>query len=370
MGVKVLTVIGTRPEAIKLFPLIHALEADPRFESRVCVTGQHREMVDQVLELAGVRPDHHLSVMQVGPSLGHLTAAILIEIDAVLDLERPDWVLVQGDTCTALAAGLAAHYRRIRVCHIEAGLRSGDPDQPFPEETHRRAISTFATLHCAPTKAAVRALAKEGVAAKTVHLTGNTGVDALDWALRCLAQDPSLHPVASALEARAAGKKLILVTMHRRENIGPPLASVCAAVRYIARRNDVAVVIPMHANPAIRETLREQFGAVPGVELTDALRLPDFLRLLSVSHFVVTDSGGVQEEAPALGVPVLVARTVTERGEGVAGGTVRLVGTDTEAMVAEMTRLLDDPRWHARMARPHRHYGDGRAAQRIVERLA
>ncbi len=367
---RILTVFGTRPEAIKLFPLIHALEADSRFESRVCVSAQHRSMLDQVLQVAYIVPDHDLDLMTEGQTLDALTARALTSIGQVLDEEAPDWVVIQGDTSTAFTGALAAYHRKIPVCHVEAGLRSGDIYHPWPEEVNRRMISAIARLHCAPTRGSADALLTEGIDPATVHVTGNTVIDALHWVTGRIADNPSLGSNLAPLEERFAGKRIIGVTSHRRENIGEGMANIADAIRQIARRDDVAIVFPVHLNPDVRAVMLGRLGDLANVALIEPLDYAGFARLLDISHIMLTDSGGVQEEAPALGTPVLVMRETTERPEGVEAGTAKLVGTDTQAIVQETQRLLDDPSAYEAMARAHNPYGDGKAAQRICDLLA
>ena len=366
---KILTVFGTRPEAIKLFPVIHALADDARFESRVCISAQHREMLDQVLDITGVIPDHDLDLMQPGQTLDALTARALLEIGKVLDDEQPDWVVVQGDTTTVLAGALAAYYRKIPVCHVEAGLRSGDIYQPWPEEVNRRAVGTFATLHCAPTETAQAALLRESVDPKNVHVTGNTVIDALYWVTKHAQAHPEIASGLASLESRFAGRRIIGVTSHRRENFGDGMRSIARAVARIAARPDVAVIFPMHLNPNVRAVMNDELSGLDNVALIDPLDYPHFARLLDISHLMLTDSGGVQEEAPALGKPVLVMRETTERPEGVEAGTARLVGTDADKIVYETERLLDDDAAYSAMARAHNPFGDGHSAGRIIDLL-
>ena len=367
---KIVTVFGTRPEAIKLFPLVHALAQEARFDSRVLVTGQHRGMLDQVLEIAGIDPDHDLDLMRPDQSLDALTAALLMEIGRVLDVERPDVVVVQGDTATAMCGALAAYYRKIPVAHVEAGLRSGDIHHPWPEEVNRKIVGTFARWHFAPTDTAAEALRRENVDPAGIHVTGNTVIDALHWVTRRIADEPALASGLAELERRFAGKKIIGVTTHRRENFGEGMVSIAHAVRRLAERPDVAVIFPVHLNPNVRAVMNARLAEHDNVALIEPLDYPHFARLLDISTLMLTDSGGVQEEAPALGKPVLVMRETTERPEGVAAGTAKLVGTDADTIVAETERLLDDPAAYAAMARAHNPFGDGTAAQRIVELLA
>ncbi|MEC7161808.1 MAG: UDP-N-acetylglucosamine 2-epimerase (non-hydrolyzing), partial [Pseudomonadota bacterium] len=292
---KILTVFGTRPEAIKLFPLIHALDADPRFDSRVCISAQHREMLDQVLSIADVAPDYDLDLMTPGQSLDALTARALVEIGRVLDDERPHWVVVQGDTTTVMAGAIAAYYRRIPVCHVEAGLRSGDIYQPWPEEVNRRVVGSFAALHCAPTPTAREALLRENVAADSVHVTGNTVIDALHWVTRRIEQDPQLASGLGDIEKRFAGRRIIGVTSHRRENFGEGMSAIANAVRRIASRDDVGVIFPVHLNPNVRSVMQAALGDLDNVALIEPLDYPHFARLLDICHLMLTDSGGVQE---------------------------------------------------------------------------
>ena len=366
---RILAVLGTRPEAIKLFPVIMALREDARFEVRVCVTAQHRTMLDQVLALAAIRPDHDLDLMRPRQSLDSLTAALLCGIGQVIDRERPARVIVQGDTATAMAGALAAYHRRIAVDHVEAGLRSHDMYAPWPEEANRKIVSALASLHFAPTETAARALAAENVDPARIHVTGNPVIDALQWTRARLRERPALAGDLAALEARFGGRRIIAVTGHRRESWGAGLQRIAVAIGRIAEREDVAVVFPMHPNPAVRSAIEQALGGRGNIALIEPLDYPNFVRLLEIAAVVLTDSGGVQEEAPALGTPVLVMRETTERPEGIAAGTARLVGTDPGTIVAETLRLLDDPAAHAAMARAHNPFGDGRAAARIVELL-
>ena len=367
---KILTVFGTRPEAIKLFPLVHRLARDDRFIGRVCISAQHREMLDQVLDIAGIVPDHDLDLMTPGQTLDALTARALVEIGKVLDLEQPDWVVVQGDTTTVMAGAIAAYYRKIPVCHVEAGLRSGDIHHPWPEEMNRRVVGSFAALHCAPTTTARDALLRENVNPATVHVTGNTVIDALQWVTARVGDSPALADGLRALEERFAGRRIIGVTSHRRENFGEGMQAIAKAVKSIASRQDVAVIFPVHLNPQVRAVMKAELAGLDNVALLEPLDYPQFARLLDISHLMLTDSGGVQEEAPALGKPVLVMRETTERPEGIAAGTARLVGTDADRIVRETNRLLDDPAAYAAMAQAHNPFGDGHAAERIADLLA
>ncbi|MBD8679211.1 non-hydrolyzing UDP-N-acetylglucosamine 2-epimerase [Sphingomonas sp. CFBP 13720] len=363
---RVLVIFGTRPEAIKLFPLIHALRADPAFDTRVVVTGQHRDMLDQVLDFAGIVPDVDCRVMTAGQSLDALTARLLDALGTVLDAERPDRVIVQGDTATAMVAALAAYYRKVPVAHVEAGLRSGDIHHPWPEEVNRKIVGTIADLHFAPTRTAADALLAENVPPGRVHVTGNTVIDALHLAQARIAADPARTQALDALATRFADKRVILVTTHRRENFGDGMAAIARAIARIAARDDVGVVFPVHPNPQVREPMQAMLGDHPRIALIDPQDYPHFVRLLGLCHLVLTDSGGVQEEAPGLGKPVLVMRETTERPEGVVAGTARLIGADEDRIVDEVVRLLDDPAAYAAMARAHNPFGDGHASARIV----
>jgi UDP-N-acetylglucosamine 2-epimerase (non-hydrolysing) len=365
----VMVVFGTRPEAIKLFPVVAALRADARFVCRVCVTGQHRGMLDQVLGMAGIVPDFDLDVMQPDQSLDALTARLLVGLGEAMDACRPARVIVQCDTASAMCGALAAYYRKIPVDHVEAGLRSGDIHHPWPEEVNRRIIGTMASLHFAPTATAAAALLAENVDPARVHVTGNTVIDALHWVTARLAADPALAAGLGDLETRFAGKRIVGVTSHRRENFGGGLAAIAEAVRRIAARPGVAVIFPVHPNPNVRRVMHGALAGLDNVALTEPLDYPSFARLIGLSDIMLTDSGGVQEEAPALGKPVLVMRETTERPEGLAAGTARLVGTDAETIVTEVFTLLDDKAAYERMARAHNPFGDGQAARRIVELL-
>lgn len=367
---RILTVFGTRPEAIKLFPLIHALEADPRFVSRVCVSAQHRGMLDQVLAIAGLAPDHDLDLMRPDQSLDALTAALLTGLGRVMDEEKPDWVVVQGDTATAMAGAIAAYYRKVPVAHVEAGLRSGNIHHPWPEEVNRKIIGTIAALHCAPTETAAAALRRENVDPAAIHVTGNTVIDALHWITARIAEEPGLAAGLADLEHRFAGKRIIGVTSHRRENFGEGMQAIATAIRRLAAREDVAVIFPVHLNPNVRRVMNAELAGLDNVALLEPLDYPHFARLLDLAYLMLTDSGGVQEEAPALGKPVLVMRETTERPEGVEAGTARLVGTDAARIVTEAERLLDDEAAYAAMARAHNPFGDGRSATRIADLLA
>jgi UDP-N-acetylglucosamine 2-epimerase (non-hydrolysing) len=367
---RILVVFGTRPEAIKLFPVVKALAGDPRFTPVVCVSAQHRQMLDQVLEIAGIVPDHDLDLMRPDQTLDALTAALIVELGRVMDQVRPDRVIVQGDTATAMAGALAAYYRKLPVDHVEAGLRSGNIYHPWPEEVNRKVIGGIASLHFAPTETSAAALRRENVAPERIHVTGNTVIDALHWVGAEIAARPALAAGLDELAARFAGKRIIGVTSHRRENFGGGLEAIAEAVRRIAQRPDVAVIFPVHPNPNVRKVMDAALAGLANVAMIEPLDYPHFARLLGLAEIMLTDSGGVQEEAPALGKPVLVMRETTERPEGVEAGTARLVGTDSTVIVSEIFRLLDDKAAYEAMARAHNPFGDGHAAAKIVELLA
>jgi UDP-N-acetylglucosamine 2-epimerase (non-hydrolysing) len=367
---KILIIFGTRPEAIKLFPVIRALSAVPGLDVRTCVTAQHRGLLDQVLSIAGVKPDIDLDLMEPGQSLDRLTARLLTGLGEVMDAERPDRVIVQGDTATAMVGALAAYYRRVPVSHVEAGLRSGDIWRPWPEEVNRRIVAPIADQHFAPTQTAADALIRENIDPATVHITGNTVIDALLSTRDAIAADPSLAAGLDPIAARFAGKRLILVTTHRRENFGDGMANIARAIGRIAEREDVAILFPIHPNPNVVSMMDELLRDRPNVARIDPLDYPNFIRALGIAELVLSDSGGVQEEAPALGKPVLVMRETTERPEGVVAGTARLVGTDENAIVSGIFTLLDDKAAYSAMARAHNPFGDGHAAARIAKVVA
>lgn len=371
MPIKVLSVFGTRPEAIKMAPLALALAADARFEARVCVTGQHREMLDQVMRLFGLAADVDLAVMRPGQDLTGVATAMLEGLAPVFAQTPPDIVLVHGDTLTTLAASLSAYWHRIPVGHVEAGLRTGDLYSPWPEEANRKLTGGLAALHFAPTDSAAQNLLGEGVDVATIAVTGNTVIDALLKVVGRLRADARLRAeVTRDLPLPAPGRRLVLVTGHRRESFGGGFERICAALAQIADRHaDVDIVYPMHLNPNVREPVTRLLSGRANVRLIEPLDYLPFVAMLDAATLILTDSGGVQEEAPSLGKPVLVMRDTTERPEAVAAGTVRLVGTDTQAIVREANRLLDDADAYAAMSGVHNPYGDGQAVPRIVERL-
>jgi UDP-N-acetylglucosamine 2-epimerase (non-hydrolysing) len=372
-NLKVLTVLGTRPEGIKVAPIIRELaRRRDRVTSLVCSTAQHRDLLDQVLRVFQIRPDYDLDVMRANQTLAGVAVAVLQGLEPILRAERPDWVLVQGDTTTVAAAALAGAYAGARVGHVEAGLRTGDKRQPFPEELNRRVAGVIADLHFAPTTQARDNLLREDVPADQVLVTGNPGIDALRW----ITAQPSPHAVRQLLaEWRVhdgpGGRRLIYVTAHRRENFGQPLRDICGALRELAAglAGDIHIMYPVHPNPNVSGPVRQLLGDVPHITLSPPLDYASNLHLLRHAALVLTDSGGLQEEATSLGVPVLVLREVTERMEGVHTGALRLVGTDARTIVRHARRLLEDPQEYARMARAVNPFGDGRAAERIVSAL-
>lgn len=362
-------VLGTRPEAIKLFPVINRLKAEAGATVTVCATAQHRQMLDQVLKLTHIVPDVDLNVMTVNQSLDRLTSRLLEGIGEVLDKMRPNRVIVQGDTTTAMAGALACYYRRIPVSHVEAGLRSGDIYAPWPEEVNRKIVGTIADQHFAPTERAAQALRRENVPEDRIHVTGNTVVDALLAAKSIVDSDPHLASRWNGVRANHGNRRIILVTCHRRENFGSGVLNIVDALLEILRRENVAIVLPVHPNPNVQDVLSARLSGHPRVELISPQEYTDFVSLLSLSYLVLTDSGGVQEEAPTFGKPVLVMRETTERPEGVEAGTARLVGANFRTIVDETVRLLDDDDHYSAMSRAHNPFGDGRASERIVRTL-
>ena len=367
---RVLTVFGTRPEAIKLAPIIQKLKADKRFEPLVVVTAQHREMLDQVLHLFDIQPDCDLNLMKEDQGLAQLSASIFTHLDPVLADMQPDWLLVQGDTTTVMAAALNAYYRRIRIGHVEAGLRTGDKWQPFPEEINRRIAGVTADLHFAPTAWARGNLLREGIAESQVKVTGNTIIDAL----RQIIQSPAPQEIQDFLRGKAIheqGKKLVVVTAHRRENFGEPIQAICRALKTLAEQfaGKVEIVYPVHLNPHIYQPVHELLAGVDNITLMPPLEYLALVHLLKNAYLILTDSGGIQEEATGLGVPCLVLRSVTERPEGVEAGILKLTGTETETILSESAKLLNDANAHARMAKAANPYGDGNAAEKIISYL-
>lgn len=368
---KVLTVFGTRPEAIKLAPVVHALTNNPRIEHVSCVTGQHRQMLDQVLAVFGIQPKHDLDIMRAGQDLNYVTSSVLDGITSVLRHERPDWIVVQGDTTTAFAAALAGFYERVPVAHVEAGLRTHNRMSPWPEEINRRLVAPLASLHFAPTQRAAENLLKENVSPEDVIVTGNTVIDALRWTAAHPEGDIALQKVFIQHAPALMEKKrpIILVTLHRRENLGDKLHSICCGLKLIAERGDVDIAFPVHLNPAVQTIVKQVLGDNPHVHQLPPLDYLPFVALLRHSHLVITDSGGIQEEAPGLGKPVLVARDTTERPEAIEAGTAELVGTDGVKISERCNLLLDDAKHYFNMSHAINPFGDGNASSRIVERL-
>ena len=363
----VLFIFGTRPEAIKLCPVLRHMRQRGEFSVQTCVTAQHRGMLDQVLAAFQVMPDYDLDVMQPGQTLAQSTARILSQLEPILAAGRPDMVLVQGDTTTTLSGALAAFYQHIPVGHVEAGLRTGDLAQPFPEEMNRVVTTRLATLHFAPTRLAAGRLAAEGVAGERIFVTGNSGIDAVLLVRDALASGA----VAAALWPQLdATKKLIVVTAHRRESFGDGFEHICGALLRLARRGDVQIVYPVHRNPHVLEPVHRLLGGEPNILLLDPLDYIPFVDLMRRATLILTDSGGIQEEGPSLGKPILVLREKTERPEAVEAGTVKLVGTDEERIVSEAVLLLDSEEERQRMSRVHNPYGDGQASRRIADAIA
>lgn len=368
---KTLCIFGTRPEAIKMAPLVQALAADERFEAKVCVTGQHREMLDQVLELFSITPDFDLNIMKPGQDLTDVTTAILQGLKAVLNEFKPDIVLVHGDTATTFAASLAAYYQQIPVAHVEAGLRTGNLYSPWPEEGNRKLTGALSKLNFAPTETSRNNLLREGISPDNIVVTGNTVIDALLDVVKRLDQDSQLLAQASAPAAFLdPARKLILVTGHRRESFGDGFERICQALMEVAQQHpEVDIVYPVHLNPNVREPVNRLLNGISNIYLIAPLDYLPFVHMMTRSHIILTDSGGIQEEAPSLGKPVLVMRDTTERPEAVSAGTVKLVGTNTSDIVRELNRLLVDTSAYQAMSYAHNPYGDGKACQRILEAL-
>lgn len=370
MNNRVLLIFGTRPEAIKMAPLANALKDTSSIDLQVCVTAQHRQMLDQVLQAFNIRSDFDLNLMQPGQDLTDLTCNVLSGLRPVLRDSQPGLVLVHGDTTTTLGASLAAFYQRIPVGHVEAGLRTGNLLSPWPEEANRRLTGGLAQLHFAPTDVARTNLLREGVPEKTIHVTGNTVIDALLAARLKITNDPVLQKeFTERFSYLDASRRLILVTGHRRENFGSGFEGICGALAQLANRDDVQIVYPVHLNPNVREPVYRLLGALPNVHLIEPLDYLPFIYLMDKSSLILTDSGGVQEEAPSLGKPVLVMRDTTERPEAVAAGTVRLVGTNPSNICTEAERLLDSKVEYDEMSRAHNPYGDGQSCRRIVRTI-
>jgi UDP-N-acetylglucosamine 2-epimerase (non-hydrolysing) len=376
---KILSVFGTRPEAIKMAPIVRLLKETPGIEAQVCVTAQHRQMLDQVLELFQIKPDYDLDLMREGQTMAQISAGIFTHLDPILAEFKPDWVLAVGDTTTVVTTSLLAFYRRIKFGHIEAGLRTHNKWHPFPEEINRRLATVTADLHFAPTQWSQGNLLREGVNPEKIHVTGNSVIDALNFVSK---QDEprEIKELLKRLEIRGleireleirelASKRLILVTAHRRENFGEPMENIFRALKQLATRDDVEIVYPVHLNPNVQEPANRILKDVNHITLLPPLDYLPLVHLMKHATLILTDSGGIQEEAPAFGIPVLVLRETTERPEGVAAGTLKLVGTETSRIVAEAQRLLDDPVEYGKMSKASNPYGDGHAAERIVEAL-
>lgn len=361
MTIKVMSIFGTRPEAIKMAPVVKALEKDPRFTSMTVITGQHREMLDQVLNIFAIHPDNDLNIMAQRQTLTDITTKVLLELQPVLKKEKPDMVLVHGDTTTTFAAATAAFYEQIRIGHVEAGLRTWNKYSPFPEEANRQMTDALADLYFAPTKQSKKNLLAENHLASQVIITGNTAIDALDYTIQKDYHSAHLAP---------DDKRQIIVTMHRRENLGQPMQQSFKALARIAQEfSDVEMIFPMHKNPQVRQQAQSIFADLPNVQLIEPLDVIDFHNFLANSYLVLSDSGGVQEEAPSLGVPVLVLRDTTERPEGITAGTLKLIGTQEEQVYQETKKLLVDPEAYQKMAGAKNPYGDGHASQRILESI-
>jgi UDP-N-acetylglucosamine 2-epimerase (non-hydrolysing) len=362
LTIKVMSVFGTRPEAIKMAPLVKELENDPRFQSIVVVTAQHREMLDQVLDVFAIKPDYDLDIMTLGQTLTGITTKVLLDLEPILHQEKPTIVLVHGDTTTAYAAATAAFYAQVPIGHVEAGLRTWNKQSPYPEEANRQLIDVLADVYFAPTVQSKENLLAEKRDPETIFVTGNTAIDAMQYTISKEYQHPTLADTT---------QRKILLTMHRRENLGQPMKNVFLALAQIAAEfPDVALVFPMHKNPQVREIAREVLGDLKNVSLIEPLDVIDFHNFANQSTLILTDSGGVQEEAPSLGVPVLVLRDTTERPEGIEAGTLKLIGTDKEQVYQETKRLLEDHEAYIAMAHAENPYGDGKASQRIKEILA
>lgn len=369
---KILVIFGTRPEAIKMAPVVRELKSRPdKFETHVCVTAQHRQMLDQVLNLFDIQPDVDLNLMTHNQTLAGLTSLIFSKLDEVIQQIKPDWILAQGDTTTVMVAAVLAYYNRVRFGHVEAGLRTGDKWQPFPEEVNRKIAGVVTDLHFAPTEWSKQNLLKENTPTEAILVTGNPVIDALQWVAKQPFPDAELEQIGVPLDVIHGRKRLVLITAHRRENFGQPLEDICASIQDLATayRDDVHFIYPVHLNPNVQGVVKERLGNIANITLLPPLDYLPLVQLLKRATLVLTDSGGLQEEAPGLGVPVLVLREVTERPEGVQAGTVKLVGTDREKIVSTARLLLDNPEEHQKMAKAANPYGDGHAAERIVRAL-
>jgi UDP-N-acetylglucosamine 2-epimerase len=363
---RILTVCGTRPEAIKLAPVIHAALADGGVDHHLCVTAQHRQMLDQVLSVFGLTPDSDLDIMKPGQSLDSVAAAVLGGVGQVMDAWKPDWVIVQGDTTTAFGAALAGYHRQIKVAHVEAGLRTGNLYSPWPEEGNRRLIGQVTNIHFPPTESSANNLRREGFPDSQIEVTGNTVIDALQWVAGRVDGDAGLADRFGFLDS---SRRLVLVTGHRRENLDGGLERVCQALAEIAKRKDVEILYPVHLNPIVQAIAKQILSQSPNVHLIEPQDYLPFVYLMRRATLIVTDSGGIQEEAPGLGKPVLVTRDTTERPEAIEAGTALLIGTSSEALIKAVNHLLDDASAYAAMAQAKNPFGDGKAAARIIARL-
>jgi len=370
--IKTLTIFGTRPEAIKMAPVVNKLAEHPEIESKVCVTAQHREMLDQVLTLFNIKPDYDLDIMKENQTLTEITNLILTKVGCIIQEVKPNLVLVHGDTTTTFATSLAAFYQKINVAHVEAGLRSGNNYSPWPEEANRKLTSTLANLHFAPTEKAKQNLISEGIKENIVIQTGNTVIDALQTTTKKIRNNSVLKAdLKKSLSFSVEDNKIILVTCHRRENFGTGLVQICEALKIIATQfPEIDIVYPVHLNPQVQEPVNRLLKYIRNIYLIDPLDYLPFIYLMEQSYLILTDSGGIQEEAPSLGKPVLVMRETSERPEAIDAGTVRLVGTDKERIVSEVDKLLTDKETYLTMSKAHNPYGDGKASQRIVDTIA
>ena len=362
---KILSVFGTRPEAVKMAPIVRLLAQTAGVESRVCVTAQHRQMLDQVLNLFDIKPEYDLNLMRDNQSLAQLSAAIFTHLDPVFSEFKPDWVLAQGDTTTVAITSLLSYFNRIKFGHVEAGLRTHDKWQPFPEEINRRVAGVTADLHFAPTEWSKQNLLREGIDERIIKVTGNTVIDALQF----VSKQPEPQEIVDLVTAKLQTKKLILVTAHRRENFGKPIEDICHALAELAKCEDVEIIYPVHLNPNVQEPVYRLLKGMEHITLLPPLDYLPLVHLMKHATLILTDSGGIQEEAPAFGIPTLVLRDVTERPEGVAAGTLKLIGTETSRIVKEAKRLLDDESAYSKMAKAGNPYGNGHAAENIIQSL-
>ena len=362
---KILSVFGTRPEAVKMAPIVRLLAQTAGVESRVCVTAQHRQMLDQVLNLFDIKPEYDLNLMRDNQSLAQLSAAIFTHLDPVFSEFKPDWVLAQGDTTTVAITSLLSYFNRIKFGHVEAGLRTHDKWQPFPEEINRRVAGVTADLHFAPTEWSKQNLLREGIDERIIKVTGNTVIDALQF----VSKQPEPQEIVDLVAAKLQTKKLILVTAHRRENFGKPIEDICHALAELAKCEDVEIIYPVHLNPNVQEPVYRLLKGMEHITLLPPLDYLPLVHLMKHATLILTDSGGIQEEAPAFGIPTLVLRDVTERPEGVAAGTLKLIGTETSRIVKEAKRLLDDESAYSKIAKAGNPYGNGHAAENIIQSL-